>query len=612
MRDIGSANVQGTLYDLLSPRVVGDYIENIGAACQNPDGYAANKIFVAYDSSMNQHLYKTTAQITQGTQITSSNCEQTSLSELLSGSGSSSSLEDLSDTDISSKTAGDIVEYNNSTGKWENTQKLVNLEKSIAPVEDGATLSQAYAIGEKFIRGGVRYKAKTDLASGTQFSSLIINTNYEAADDVSSEIQTLTNNLEDEVETRAKLGAHNLLPSTAVTQTINGVTFTVNPDKSVTLSTDSGGATANAVFPLCYNIKFKSGMIFKGCPSSGGVSKYYMAIENTSPPYTRYALDSGEGSEISESSDGNNFTYIRVISGQILTTPITFYPTICLASDPSTDYAQYAKTNRELTEDTNAIEPMLNVLGAKNLLKNTASSATVNGVTFTVNSDGSVTVNGTATALSTINVATNFVTTEKVIMSGCPKGGGESNYQLDTVGITPQVADRGEGAIIASGQTITAIRIRIASGYTANNLVFYPMIRPASIEDDTYVPYAMTNRELTDEVNIKDISSAFYSSLSENVSAVDCAVYKRGKHIFGTVVLNKTNYFVNNDAVLTLSYKPIKTINSFGALSTDRYGGADFNIGSVFINSGNGVITIVPRAENKSYIKFSLDYATND
>ncbi|MBR2554153.1 MAG: hypothetical protein IKE94_04745, partial [Aeriscardovia sp.] len=194
MRDIGSANVQGTLYDLLSPRVVGDYIENIGAACQNPDGYAANKIFVAYDSSMNQHLYKTTAQITQGTQITSSNCEQTSLSELLSGSGSSSSLEDLSDTDISSKTAGDIVEYNNSTGKWENTQKLVNLEKSIAPVEDGATLSQAYAIGEKFIRGGVRYKAKTDLASGTQFSSLIINTNYEAADDVSSEIQTLTNN----------------------------------------------------------------------------------------------------------------------------------------------------------------------------------------------------------------------------------------------------------------------------------------------------------------------------------------------------------------------------------------------------------------------------------
>lgn len=195
MRDIGSANVQGTLYDLLSPRVVGDYIENIGAACQNPDGYAANKIFVAYDSSMNQHLYKTTAQITQGTQITSSNCEQTSLSELLSGSGSSSSLEDLSDTDISSKTAGDIVEYNNSTGKWENTQKLVNLEKSIAPVEDGATLSQAYAIGEKFIRGGVRYKAKTDLASGTQFSSLIINTNYEAADDVSSEIQTLTNQI---------------------------------------------------------------------------------------------------------------------------------------------------------------------------------------------------------------------------------------------------------------------------------------------------------------------------------------------------------------------------------------------------------------------------------
>lgn len=170
------------------------------------------------------------------------------------------------------------------------------------------------------------------------------------ADDVESEIQTLTNKLSDEVETRAKVSAHNFLPSTAVTDTINGVTFTVNSDKSVTVSTDSGGATADAVFPLCRNIKIKSGMIFKGCPQSGGTSKYYMAIEETSSPYYRYALDSGEGGEISASSDGNNFVYIRVVSGQILTTPITFYPMICLASDPSTEYVEYAMTNRELTK----------------------------------------------------------------------------------------------------------------------------------------------------------------------------------------------------------------------------------------------------------------------
>ena len=37
------------------------------------------------------------------------------------------------------------------------------------------------------------------------------------------------------------------------------------------------------------------------------------------------------------------------------------------------------------------------VASGKNLLNNTAKSKTENGVTFTVNADGSVTVNGTAT-----------------------------------------------------------------------------------------------------------------------------------------------------------------------------------------------------------------------
>jgi hypothetical protein len=35
----------------------------------------------------------------------------------------------------------------------------------------------------------------------------------------------------------------------------------------------------------------------------------------------------------------------------------------------------------------------------------------------------------------------------------------------------------------------TYCEIRIASGYTCNNLTFYPMIRKADIKDDTYEPY---------------------------------------------------------------------------------------------------------------------------
>lgn len=225
------------------------------------------------------------------------------------------------------------------------------LNKTIAPVEtDETDASRAYAVGEQLIFNGTLYDVIAPISQHDVITTTGSGANIAPAGPISAKIQTLTNNLNNEVETRAKVSAHNFLPVDSVTDTINGVTFTVNPDKSVTISTDSGGATADTVFPLCRNIKIKSGMIFKGCPQSGDVSKYYMAIENTSPPYTRYALDSGEGSEISESSDGNNFTYIRVVSGQILTTPITFYPTICLASDPYAEYTEYAMTNRELTK----------------------------------------------------------------------------------------------------------------------------------------------------------------------------------------------------------------------------------------------------------------------
>ena len=72
----------------------------------------------------------------------------------------------------------------------------------IAPNENGSTMSQAYAIGEQFIRGNVLYKAKTAITSGTAWSSLTLNTNYEVQSDSlveqiqdnSSDIQTLTNN----------------------------------------------------------------------------------------------------------------------------------------------------------------------------------------------------------------------------------------------------------------------------------------------------------------------------------------------------------------------------------------------------------------------------------
>lgn len=124
----------------------------------------------------------------------------------------------------------------------------------------------------------------------------------------------------------------------------------------------------------------------------------------------------------------------------------------------------------------------------KNLLQNTATNQTINGVTFTVNEDGSVTCNGTASSTAFFAIA-EPVNLSKNIISGCPRNGNSNSYLLryqQSGGI--YVEDKGNGVLIPDYGDSRVI-IRINAGYTCNNLTFFPMIRLATIEDDTYEPY---------------------------------------------------------------------------------------------------------------------------
>lgn len=77
---------------------------------------------------------------------------------------------------------------------------LGNVEGSIAPVEDGATLSQGYAVGAPFIRGGVLYKAKVALTSGTSFSSLTLDTDYELETKIVDQLSSLNGALSNKAD----------------------------------------------------------------------------------------------------------------------------------------------------------------------------------------------------------------------------------------------------------------------------------------------------------------------------------------------------------------------------------------------------------------------------
>ena len=134
----------------------------------------------------------------------------------------------------------------------------------------------------------------------------------------------------------------------------------------------------------------------------------------------------------------------------------------------------------------------------KNLLKNAAVSQTIRGMTFTVNKDGSVTANGTATATADISISTKSpILNGDYTLTCCPAGGSADSYRAiariydsEDNPLTATLIDTGEGLTVTGfDDSYINVIIRISSGVTAENLTFRPMLRCAEITDDTYEPY---------------------------------------------------------------------------------------------------------------------------
>ena len=127
-----------------------------------------------------------------------------------------------------------------------------------------------------------------------------------------------------------------------------------------------------------------------------------------------------------------------------------------------------------------------------------SNSQTINGVTFTVNSDGTVKVNGTATAETNFSLLTGKslasigLTSATYTLNGCPSGGSITTYRIQVRHNGTWNGDIGSGVNFtynASSPVNDLVRINVLSGTTVNNLTFHPMIRLASETDATYEPY---------------------------------------------------------------------------------------------------------------------------
>lgn len=117
------------------------------------------------------------------------------------------------------------------------------------------------------------------------------------------------------------------------------------------------------------------------------------------------------------------------------------------------------------------------------------ANKTSGGVTFTNNGDGSVTVNGTATAYAEYYLIRHSdklgVAGHKYFLCGCPSGGSYNTYRITASislngtwknGFSDDGTAGGNISPVLSSGEIIYISITVRSGYMANNLIFKPKL----------------------------------------------------------------------------------------------------------------------------------------
>jgi len=354
-----------------------------------------------------------------------------------------------------------------------------------------------------------------------------------------------------------KLGTKNLnlYPYTQTSRTDNGVTFTVNADGSISTS-GTASATTNATF-VCHSraqhsiqelVVPNGKYIISGCPSGGATNKYYIGLGRThNNAFDSIAIDSGSGAEFT--LNGDDFSNDEVVLQIAITiyrgnnaNGLTFRPMLRLAEDSDNTWQPYAQTNQELTKDIKEKSDWFSngILGAKNLNSTPytfGSPYTNNGVTYTVNADGSISLSGGTNSTQTSSYVchsrlTNggnalyplYLPNGTYIFSGCPSGGNDATkYSLriairnaddtDTV-----YYDEGNGVkVTLNGDKYNNDKVRvqiypfIRPNQNVTGFVFKPMVRVASDTDDTFQPYAMTNQQLTEVVKGVPSNSGTYT-----------------------------------------------------------------------------------------------------
>ena len=154
-----------------------------------------------------------------------------------------------------------------------------------------------------------------------------------------------------------------------------------------------------------------------------------------------------------------------------------------VATDSSDDYLRGLNVYGKTTQVTTT---------GKNLLQNNAVTTTSNGITFTVNDDGSITANGTATGSVSDNIGFPVLMAGSYVISGSVSGvsvilrrkkaDGTYGYTSTQNGTETQV-------VLDGTEKELYVYAQISSGVAVSGATLKPMIRLATETDAAYEPY---------------------------------------------------------------------------------------------------------------------------
>ena len=349
----------------------------------------------------------------------------------------------------------------------------------------------------------------------------------------------------------------NLLPYpySDTTKTENGITFTDNGDGTITVN---GTATAGVFFKVFATQTNQEEI--PGNYISGSVTGCNIVVAHKQDTeYTSLGISTnGSSSLINKETYATGYIELSILQGATLNNVIV-KPMLTLEQD--TSYEPYTglkpSPSPDYPQEINSIEGSVEFdCRGKNLLNNILTSGTRNGITYTVNEDKSIILNGTATTITWL-ILNNSITFSAGTYT-MSQGNDNNNVRMFCNALNGYTQNGVRTATLTEEKT-SDVSVNIPEGTTVSNLTIYPMIKESATLTE-YEPYQ--SNQVTFNLNDEKLRSVG-DVKDELVVDLDTGDYYKVEKISEIILDGSIDFYQFSDVnkygnILFVNYNALK------------------------------------------------------